>query len=141
MHSDVIAHKIPTITFSRFFLPLTVLLIAFLLRIILNSPLHLWFSDFSVHTNHPRTLLQENHLIDEFWDGVGAYPTFLTGFQVIPILMHSLRSKALDWIFLADIKFYYQLHKSLADDSGQVIQLLRTSVSIYIKQNLSHRFV
>lgn len=31
--------------------------------------------------------------------------------------------------FLADIKFYYQLHKSLADDSGQIIQPLKPQFS------------
>ena len=63
----------------------------------------------------------------------GRYPAVSTSFQVIPMLMHSLRSKALERIFLADIRFYYQLHQSLADDSGQIIQLLCTSVFIYIK--------
>lgn len=58
------------------------------------------------------------------WDGAGDNPAFLTRFQVTPVSMHSLSSKTLDCIVLIDIKFCYQPHQSLTDDSGQVNQAL-----------------
>lgn len=59
----------------------------------------------------------------------GVISWIFTSFQVIPMLMHSFRSEALDQIFLADIRFYNQLHQPLAEDFGQVIQLLRPQFS------------